>query len=250
MKFFKTRNFSTLIFATITCFTNKQRSTNALQIAGIETICEDTLGFNPCLNGGECIWPSSEILGGNPNCYCQENFTGLTCEIDASIPNNPICGVDKPRTPDCKCPEGFFGIMCEIFSTTCSDIDWYKEGIRFDNDIPSAQKAAYLNEMDLPCQNGGRCIPDSSMLADFAKIRGHLVSYCECPLGYSGDMCEIGESSSVDEVSTDSSDSSTVILNDAIASNISDDESTSGSFPLRSGNAIVLMVGSIFINLF
>ena len=47
------------------------------------------------------------------------------------------------------------------------------------------------------------------------------------------------------EVSTD--DGSSYV---AIASTISDEESTSGSFSLKSGKAIALMVGLIYINLF
>ncbi|KAJ8961610.1 hypothetical protein NQ314_005912 [Rhamnusium bicolor] len=80
--------------------------------------CEQYIGnSNPCTNlcqnGGVCVLPSLEK---EPICYCQENWTGATCNQPAVCKtychNGGICAVSD-GIPYCQCPDEYEGNKCE-----------------------------------------------------------------------------------------------------------------------------------------
>ncbi|XP_022355593.1 sushi, nidogen and EGF-like domain-containing protein 1 isoform X1 [Enhydra lutris kenyoni] len=107
-----------------------------------------------CKNGGRC-----QAEEGSAVCLCLPGYTGVTCETDvdecASSPclNGGSC-VNLVGNFTCLCTEPFEGPRCETGN----------------HPVPDPCFSA-------PCQNGGTCVD-----AD----EGHV---CECPQGYTGPNC-------------------------------------------------------------
>ncbi|KAI6656529.1 Fibropellin-1 [Oopsacas minuta] len=121
-------------------------------------LCESVIDFcdySPCENNGSC----TPILG-NYTCSCDFPYTGLQCQdtIDYCMPNpcvvNSTIGcVNVEQGPVCVCEGGYTGELCGDNINDCIDVD---------------------------C-NGGMCIDE---------VLGYI---CQCPLGVTGDNCELND---------------------------------------------------------
>ncbi|XP_076456272.1 uncharacterized protein LOC143290557 [Babylonia areolata] len=128
---------------------------------------------NPPFKGPHCdCYPSGHQLCNDTTGlnYCAPGYTGSQCETVMAISGELECqngGSKEPGTSKCQCPLGFFGTTCDMAANGC---------------------------LLQPCQNGGRCIPNSD--GTWA---------CFCSYGYSGSSCEVDNT---DPCSSSSSSSS------------------------------------------
>ena len=156
----------------------------------------DECASYPCQNRGNCIdgidgYKCDCVPGhtglfcetGNPSlCFISFSFLrtdiGIGCGLDigecTSVPclNNGTC-VDEINRFTCICERGFSGNVCET-RKICITIGkpftlWFS--------ILDIGECGYD-----PCQNGGTCIDEITFFT------------CICLRGYSGDVCETGES--------------------------------------------------------
>eukprot|EP00526_Cylindrotheca_closterium_P002229 CAMPEP_0113626410 /NCGR_PEP_ID=MMETSP0017_2-20120614/13658_1 /TAXON_ID=2856 /ORGANISM="Cylindrotheca closterium" /LENGTH=930 /DNA_ID=CAMNT_0000536589 /DNA_START=162 /DNA_END=2954 /DNA_ORIENTATION=+ /assembly_acc=CAM_ASM_000147 len=130
-----------------------------------------------CENGSTC-----EFRGPEQECQCSGNFYGDLCENECSIGclNNGRCIASKDGTERCICYAGFEGDRCQT-----------------------------ARPCDKQCTNGGVCtfedIDDIDAFDDVfngcnsTNCFSSGFTYCNCPEGQLGDLCEISCSSNCGE---------------------------------------------------
>nr|XP_039262891.1 fibropellin-1-like isoform X5 [Styela clava] len=145
---------------------------------------------NPCMNGGLCF--DRSVLPSIASwyvCECPAGFRGDHCEFNrpesggrqrnnyCAVNRNPCLNggscVDRSARPSivswyvCDCQSGFSGDHCETSGQS------------------GGQRNNYCAVNRNPCLNGGSCIDRSA--------RPSIVSWyaCDCPMGLSGDHCEL-----------------------------------------------------------
>ncbi|KAF3708325.1 Protein eyes shut -like protein Epidermal growth factor-like protein 10 [Channa argus] len=112
---------------------------------------------SPCLNGGSCVDLIDKYA-----CFCQDGYTGKTCENDVDICkeaafkvslcfNGATCLDGEGSNFTCSCPPGFMGDFCEVDVNECCSA---------------------------PCHNGAIC----------EDLNNSYV--CHCRSGWSGLHCE------------------------------------------------------------
>uniref|UniRef100_A0A673BLA4 Crumbs cell polarity complex component 2b n=1 Tax=Sphaeramia orbicularis TaxID=375764 RepID=A0A673BLA4_9TELE len=112
--------------------------------------------FSPCLNGGSCVDLIDKYA-----CFCQDGYTGKTCENDIEVCkealnvslcfNGGTCVDGTGSNFTCSCPPGFMGDFCEVDVNECCSA---------------------------PCHNGAIC-------------QDLINSYvCHCRSGWTGLHCE------------------------------------------------------------
>lgn len=149
---------------------------------------------HPCQNGGTCIESSN-----NFTCSCPKGFTGPYCNEDvnecyanANICKNGATCHNQFGSYQCICVNGWTGHDCSENVNDCANDPCGSGGKCHDyvgyfycECLPG--KKGLLCQLDdgcypkNPCFNGGKC--DSSPIDGRAK--------CTCPLGYTGELCEI-----------------------------------------------------------
>uniref|UniRef100_A0A158QF61 Notch receptor 3 n=1 Tax=Hymenolepis diminuta TaxID=6216 RepID=A0A158QF61_HYMDI len=166
---------------------------------------------SPCQNGGVC-----EDLVGAFRCNCLSGWKGTLCE-QRMLPcdfspchNNGTC----LNTPDgqyvCKCPPGFEGSRCEIDIDDCLGVhcengghcvddqnSWFCQcepgfsGRQCEKQISTPVSAAVTSALEIstfpsvPCKDGKSCLHEG------VCVRSGTTNFCECPLQWHGEFCEI-----------------------------------------------------------
>jgi len=140
-----------------------------------------------CQNGGVCVLATDQQDGTKANyCKCPLGFSGerchgtnvcpLECQHDSSCRHDAV-GFQNPAGFYCECAPGsnYVGDLCEIPSTLCPK--------RQESDPP------------LACLYGGKCTMDldEQTLLSIQRV------YCTCPAGRSGDVCQIGTISTIQD---------------------------------------------------
>ncbi|KAM7408877.1 hypothetical protein PAMA_002548 [Pampus argenteus] len=130
--------------------------TGAVRMDYIHTSVFDCAS-SPCLNGGSCVDLTDKYA-----CFCQDGYTGKTCENDIDVCkeaafnvslcfNGATCLDGEGSNFTCSCPPGFMGDFCEVDVNECCSA---------------------------PCHNGAIC-------------QDLINSYvCHCRSGWTGLHCE------------------------------------------------------------
>ncbi|KAL9959813.1 hypothetical protein ACROYT_G033169 [Oculina patagonica] len=117
----------------------------------------DPCANKPCANNATCL----NLPGGGFRCTCTPGWTGERCDIQLTpctvsphpCNNNGYCTAnEEDESVECKCFEGWQGKNCENDKNEC---------------------------LQNPCLNGGNC----------TNTNGSY--YCQCPLTFAGDNCEM-----------------------------------------------------------
>jgi len=138
-----------------------------------------------CLNGGVCVLVTDQSDGKTPAnyCKCPKGTSGYHCDRKGVCPldcqHDSSCrhGDDMAHSNEggefyCECAVGsnYKGKLCQVPYTTCPKTN--------DDDEP------------MQCLFGGECKLSSAIFKHY---------YCECPNGRSGDRCEYGKTSSIED---------------------------------------------------
>nr|BAE44453.1 vitelline coat protein precursor VC130 [Halocynthia aurantium] len=157
------------------------------EVLGVTNYC--TTNPNPCINGGACVDPSTDqTVQSWYICRCLASYSGEHCEISMVVPSDLI-GVEvfncytNPCLNGGLCVNGIQGGYCQCPSTAT--------GTRCEtriiiDPIQSPGTSAYCTTFGNRCVNGGSCIDRTTSPT--------LTSWyiCSCPIGYTGDHCEVG----------------------------------------------------------
>lgn len=160
--------------------------------------CND--GTHTCFNGGQCLATLEDIYQ-NEQQYCNcpatvkedgttVRYSGKYCEVEVVhkdsrcteehniCQNGGTCKKEVDEIDPCNCQEGYVGRMCEFFE-------------------PSVPRCT------LRCQQGGSCRygtktenhtlvlnEPSGPESQTVVVQHQDYQYCECPLGFLGNLCE------------------------------------------------------------
>lgn len=122
-------------------------------------MCENNTCAGFCTEHGDC-----KVGVTGPRCQCHPGFSGIRCEIescDQVCYNGGTCQLGSAMT--CACLSRFTGYLCE--HDLC------------ETDVPPLE--CISQPCKLKCSNGGSCTVGTGGPA------------CDCPTGYSGDLCEV-----------------------------------------------------------
>lgn len=149
--------------------------TNLTEAPKPTTTSNDKCDLN-CQNGGKCVSLIDEI-GNDEYCECPNPFWGKYCEQSSACELDCLNGGYCRKSPGdksgqfCYCP-GFEGRHCQFQTPTKEDCD-----------------AA------ITCQNGGTCCSANVEPCLFGDENPYFIPevkyYCNCPVGFGGDQCEI-----------------------------------------------------------
>ena len=159
--------------------------------------------------------PSSYLQEGSYRCNCFAGWSGYHCEdlnVDCSpnpCKNGATCQ-ELAGNYSCTCLQGFDGYHCEHNVNDCSKNPCQNSGTCFDglNDYTCQCTDQFMGKnCDQPydpcreskCINGGTC-RQKFITSDSAHFEEGIPKdfYCECPLAYSGTICEINNDDCVD----------------------------------------------------
>jgi len=144
-----------------------------------------------CLNGGTC---RTTVPSLQPFCLCQNNYTGLSCEIDNSCSNQTCTNGEfcSSMNGQCLCPSGMACIKesNSIIDFVCDRMMPCSNGSTcIDNGRSNftclcmdgfyGKTCSFQNCTSSKCMNGGTC------------QEGSLGSYCVCSSQYDGENCEM-----------------------------------------------------------
>ena len=127
-------------------------------------MCENNTCEGFCSQNGDC-----KVGVTGPRCECHPGYSGVRCELLScalNCGNGGTCQLSASGQASCSCPPRFTGYSCEV--DLCEADDAPPDCISLSCD-------------KLRCQNGGRCV---------IRTDGPV---CDCPLHYSGDLCEVNE---------------------------------------------------------
>nr|BAB72021.1 vitelline coat component precursor HrVC120 [Halocynthia roretzi] len=157
------------------------------EVLGVANYC--TTNPNPCINGGACVDSSTDLTVQSWYiCRCLASYSGEHCEISMTVPSDPIgVGFFNCYTNPCLnggfCVNAIQGGYCRCPSTATGT---HCETRVIIDPIQSPSTSAYCTTYGNRCVNGGSCIDRTT--------RPALTSWyiCSCPVGYTGDHCEVG----------------------------------------------------------
>ena len=170
-------------------------------------LCEQTTFLtlpcvsNPCLHGGKC-----SLDGDSFHCDCPEGFVSATCSWNVNpcdlLPckNGGTCYRGQFNLYACDCPSGITGRNCERKPRACLSNPCRNDGICIDGGLSSDYQCHCsvlyygrncqhaVDPPDycsfFPCENGATC------------TAGRDTYTCSCPSGFTGNICELTDSSS------------------------------------------------------
>ncbi|CAJ1969999.1 unnamed protein product [Cylindrotheca closterium] len=145
-------------------------------------LCELTCDLE-CENGSTC-----QFRGPEPQCLCSGNFYGDLCEKECSIGclNNGRCILTQKGNERCVCDAGFEGEQCQT-AVPC-DKQCMNGG------VCTFAEGWWLHEMDFY-----EYIDEFYDSYNGTDVFGRGFSYCECPDGHLGELCDITCSSDCGE---------------------------------------------------